>query len=463
MKTKLVIFAFGILSVLPLIRNIYLLSKVVVVVPPQQQQQQSQLSSLSLAASASLSLNDDESVKTQQLPPSEQQQPTPLDFAIIGFAKTGTTYLHQLLSNHTQIIMYPDEFWGDGVALQKWIVKSSSSNSRWKRENPYGHIIDHNNREGVDGATTSLVQQSQQQLQGGDGRGWWSFLLPTNSGSQAQQQQQQQLQSTPPPKKRLGIKCPRIIKETTRLDQLLLVNTSRVIVGVRHPVYWFESLYNYRIWQKHEKNRHKQKPTLKKLQSNSTDWLGLSTGAARFDLYLKQLGIVPLSTDELEHMKEVDKVDGVMNTTIASSLSSSSSHHHTQQQQQQQQHPMKVLLYTIEQIKDTNTTRRNHFHNTLQQFLNLDTPIYQQDISSSSTSTSPQIIQNKMVNVNTFQHDENINICSEQYTNIRNILVWQGKSASEWIRNKFMKSADVIVSDVEFMNEILLTWGEDPC
>ena len=26
-----------------------------------------------------------------------------------------------------------------------------------------------------------------------------------------------------------------------------------------------------------------------------------------------------------------------------------------------------------------------------------------------------------------------------------------------------MKSRDVIVSDVEFMNEILLTWGIDPC
>jgi hypothetical protein len=412
---------------------------------------------------ASLSFND-ESVKTQQqLLPTSEQQPT-LDFAIIGFAKTGTTYLHQLLTNHTQIIMYPDEFWGDGVALQKWLVKSSSgsnSNSKWKRENPYRHI-DYNNREGVNGVTKSLVQQSQQQLQGGDGGGWRSFLLPTNSGSQAQQQQQQQLQSSPPPRKRLGIKCPRIIKETTRLDQLLLVNTSRVIVGVRHPVYWFESLYNYRIWQKHEKNRHNQKPSLKKLQSNSTDWLGLSTGAARFDLYLRQLGKVPLSSDELEHMKEVDKVDGVMNTTTTkttdSSLSSSS-HHHTQQQQQQ--HPMKVLLYTIEQIKDTNTTRRHHFHNTLQHFLNLDTPIYQQDIIS-SLSTS-QIQNTKMVNVNTFQHDENINICSEQYTNIRNILVWQGKSASEWIRNKFMKSMDVIVSDVEFMNEILLTWGIDPC
>jgi hypothetical protein len=433
MKTKLVIFAFGILASLPLIRNIYLLSKVVVVVPPKS----SQSSLSSAAAAASLSSSDESKTQQLLLPPSEQQSPTTLDFAIIGFAKTGTTYLHQLLSNHTQIIMYPDEFWGDAVALQKWLVQSSrsDSNSKWKRENPYRHIDDYSNRE-VDRVTASLVQQSQQ-LQ----------------DSQVQQQQLQQSSPPPPPRKRLGIKCPRIIKETTRLDQLLLVNTSRVIVGVRHPVYWFESLYNYRIWQKHKKNRHNQSPSFKKLQSNSTDWLGLSTGAARFDLYLKQLGIVPLSSDELDQMKQVDKVDGVMNTTVttASSL-------------QQQHHPMKVLLYTIEQIKDTNTTRRHHFHNTLQQFLNLDTPIYQQqDISSSSLSTSQMMQNTKMVNVNTFQHDENINICSEQYTNIRNILVWQGKSASEWIRNKFMKSRDVIVSDVEFMNEILLTWGIDPC
>ena len=135
-------------------------------------------------------------------------------------------------------------------------------------------------------------------------------------------------------------------------------------------------------------------------------------------------------------MKQVNKVDGVMNTT-------SSPYH--------EQHPMKVLLYTIEEIKDSNTTRRLHFQHTFQQFLNLDTPLHQ-DLATQDH-----------VNVNNFQHIENIDICDEKYKEIRNILVWQGRHASEWIRNRFMKSEDVVVSDVEFMNEVFMQWGDDPC
>ena len=289
-----------------------------------------------------------------------------LDFAIIGFAKTATSLLHGILANHSQVIMYDDEFWGDGYGLRQWLNK-----------------------------TTAIKTQQ----------------TPT----------------------RRGIKCPRIVKETARLDQLLN-NTSRVIVGVRHPVHWFESLYNYRIWKKHEKKRFKNQPTMKFLHNNRTDWLGLSTGAARFDLYLKQLGKVPLTYHEKFNLKLINNVHGIMGTT---------SHH--------KEHPLKVFLYSIEQIKDSNVQRRLQFQETLQQFLNLDSPLPQRDIAEPK------------VNVNKFEHSENIDICDENYADIRNTLVWQGKHASDWIRNKFMKSEDVVVSDVDFMNENLERWGADPC
>jgi len=60
-----------------------------------------------MAASASEKNNDDET-------------PT-LDFAIIGFSKTGTTFLHHLLANHSQVIMYDREFWGYAKALRIWL------------------------------------------------------------------------------------------------------------------------------------------------------------------------------------------------------------------------------------------------------------------------------------------------------------------------------------------------------
>ena len=360
-NTKRIIIALvALLTIIPLLVNFYVLS-----IFFEGSSKNDNIAAPSVAGSTSVIYNSN-------------QNETVLDFAVIGFSKTGTTFLHDILANHSQVIMYDDEFWGDGNMLKKWLNK------------------------------TTIKEKSLQH--------------ETNNGAQPQ-----------PTTKRRGIKCPRIVKETSRLNQLLN-NTSRIIVGVRHPVHWFESLYNYRIWQKHEKKRHNMKPSLQHLHNNRTDWLGLSTGAARFDLYLKQLGKIPLSTDELQHMRQVKKVDGVMQSTA----------HH-------EQHPIKVFLYSMEQIKDSNTQRRLQFQQTLQQFLNLDTPLLH-DLASK-----------EKVNVNNFVHDENIDICEDQFREIRNTLVWQGKHASEWIRNKFMKSEDVVVSDVGFMSEILGRWGVDPC
>ncbi len=357
-KSKRIVIALALLTIIPLLVNFYVLSKFF---------------------EGSNSKNDNKAApsvaESKSMTYDSNQNETMLDFAIIGFSKTGTTFLHDILANHSQVIMYDDEFWGDGSMLKKWLNKTAIK-------------------------ATSLQNDTNREQ---------------------------------PTTKRRGIKCPRIVKETSRLNQLLN-NTSRIIVGVRHPVHWFESLYNYRIWQKHEKKRHKMKPSLKHLHNNRTDWLGLSTGATRFDLYLKQLDKVPLSTDELQHMKQVNKVDGVMQTTA----------HH-------EQHPIKIFLYSMEQIKDSNTQRRLHFQQTLQNFLNLDTPLH------------PDLASKEKVNVNNFVHDENIDICEEQYREIRNTLVWQGRHASEWIRNKFMKSEDVVVSDVGFMEEVLGRWGVDPC
>lgn len=33
-----------------------------------------------------------------------------LDFAVIGFPKTGTTFLKNVLEQHLEVKMYPDEF-----------------------------------------------------------------------------------------------------------------------------------------------------------------------------------------------------------------------------------------------------------------------------------------------------------------------------------------------------------------
>ena len=106
-----------------------------------------------------------------------------LDFAIIGFPKTGTSFLLEVLGAHPEITMPPKEFCaihhadGDNE-LSGWIENQSAYQ-------PYGQ--------------------------------------------------------------KYGIKCPTMIRVTNAIENLMKVSDeTRLVVGVRHPVLWFQSFYNYR-------------------------------------------------------------------------------------------------------------------------------------------------------------------------------------------------------------------------
>ena len=106
-----------------------------------------------------------------------------LDFAIIGFPKTGTSFLLEVLGAHPEITMPPKEFCSIHHAngdkqLSDWIKNESAYQ-------PYGQ--------------------------------------------------------------KYGIKCPSMIRVTNAIENLIKVSDeTRLVVGVRHPVLWFQSFYNYR-------------------------------------------------------------------------------------------------------------------------------------------------------------------------------------------------------------------------
>lgn len=50
-----------------------------------------------------------------------------------------------------------------------------------------------------------------------------------------------------PPGQKYGIKCPTMIRVTNAIENLMKVSDkTRLVIGVRHPVLWFQSFYNYR-------------------------------------------------------------------------------------------------------------------------------------------------------------------------------------------------------------------------
>jgi hypothetical protein len=49
------------------------------------------------------------------------------------------------------------------------------------------------------------------------------------------------------PPQKYGIKCPQMIRRTESIENLMkLSDSTRLVIGLRHPVTWFESFYNYR-------------------------------------------------------------------------------------------------------------------------------------------------------------------------------------------------------------------------
>ena len=46
---------------------------------------------------------------------------------------------------------------------------------------------------------------------------------------------------------------------------------------------------------------------------------------------------------------------------------------------------------------------------------------------------------------------------------LRDTLIEQGTSSSLWIREKFIHSKDVVVSDEQYFDSVLRSWSVDPC
>ena len=294
------------------------------------------------------------------------------DFGIIGYPKTGTTFLLDALNLHPEVVMP---------------VPSRSDNREFcELEN------------------------------------WFEDMKNISSPPQSSHE-------TPT---RYGFKCPSMIRATKGVEDLVKIakdKDTRLVMGLRHPVLWFESFYNYRVMNWYRKGfKEKRIPSPFELTGKGTHWRYVSVKHARYDIYMKQLAKVSLTDKEMKEMLDYD-------TMFPKRMSPN---------------PFKIFLLTIEQINDHNDKRRILFQEDLQKFLKLRSPI--QDFASLPIS-----------NPSNTTYKERIDICEKKFSTIRSQLIRQGKQASQWIINKFMKSPDVFVSNPEFLTSVIREWGNDPC
>jgi hypothetical protein len=228
-----------------------------------------------------------------------------------------------------------------------------------------------------------------------------------------------------------GLKCPRDLE----VAHVALQNYHRVfphtdlIIGIRHPVLWFESFYNFRVQNEYNM------PHPDRLIGRCKRWCkGLCTSRAMFHLYLANLNKTALSKQELK------LIDPVYHRFI-----------HTVPIQS------RIFLYEVSQLNERNASRALQFRKDMQDFLHL------QNILPEMIWVKPGYTHRHQRKISIL-NSKKIDICHANYTRIRGVLMKHSVLASRWIRRYFMQSPDVVVSSPEyFQSDILQSWEQDPC
>lgn len=196
--------------------------------------------------------------------------------------------------------------------------------------------------------------------------------------------------------------------------------STRLIVGVRHPVKWFESWYNFRVRLRGENFRG---------NDTSVDPLTLVGKRLPFQMFyhrhLAMLGKTSSHGDPGQ-LKLLAAVTGMRFPTRPVS-------------------PNKVFLYDVSQPFDRDPARNGLFRRELQQFLGLSEPLNPLETRSSRN------------------YHYALDICEDKYKDLRSDIVKVGEAASEWIVRYFIDHPDVTVPCKEQFTEVLRTWSSDPC
>jgi hypothetical protein len=308
-----------------------------------------------------------------------------LDFAIVGFGKCGTTALISWLDNQTEINTIPKE------AL---------------------HLARH--RPAL--LAQALYEMKLNELQQESER--HSIELPTIS----QQHRPTRLQ---------GFKNPSDIRRPQSMAYLRQYwPQTKMIITVRHPVHWFQSLYNYLVNEMRRPEKYLKRQSM--IGGPHRDTAYAHTGKGEFHAILSLLGKTEMiSDDELELLKGFLQEDELDNWP--------------------QPLPNPIFFVETTQMSDPNETRAALFRQDLQHFLGL-----QQEL--------PPILHVRPRLDRQLDDAPKIDMCAPDNLYIRQELMRISRKASSWIRTYFLASEDVTVSSRDYLQEIFATaWMQDPC
>ena len=285
-----------------------------------------------------------------------------LDFAIPGFPKCGTSTLMYYLHHHPEIHMFPRE------------RCEMTSND----PSPLLHDLAHINKNGSK----------------------WPLT---------------------------GIKCPRELESGAIPKHYSkhygTADPPKLLVGIRHPVLWFESFYNHRV-----RNGNAMHPDPNAFIGKCRRRMhGVCTNRAAFHAYLASL---------------MGQKDGISNGFMP---------HFYEHVSTGEPYRGSVFLYEIKQLNDRNISRATLFRNDLQNFLGL-----RQELPS-------------MIWFRPGRQDEDIgavvpemDICATANNRLRGALMEHATNASKWIR-MYLLGRGVTVSSRNYFENLVDGWLVDTC
>jgi hypothetical protein len=235
------------------------------------------------------------------------------------------------------------------------------------------------------------------------------------------------------PARARGLKCPQDVSSKASIDNYArYFHQTKLVVGIRHPIQWFESLYNFRVSNVPWKT---MLHTSKLKGGCPPGSQGVCAWRANFHDFLSQLGKTPMtSQSELDLLQlGLDPVK----TPVG-----------------------KVFLYEVSQLsesEDGGGSRSTQFRDDLRDFLELT-----QDIPPFPTVNTAGKFDH-LAPIKQQVDKEKIDICDPEHDEIREVLLEKAKLSSRWIRSFFLQSDDVVVSSRQHFRKILDTWNHDPC
>ncbi len=206
------------------------------------------------------------------------------------------------------------------------------------------------------------------------------------------------------PNRLMGIKCPADMYNPLALDNYrTFFPDTKFIVGVRNPILWFESFYNFRV-----QNSFQMKPLQHHVGKCFASTQNVCTKRANFSEYLEQF-------EDTRH----------------------------------------VFLYETSQLKNTEST--DTFLQDLQEFLGLEKPLKGPMIHE-KPGRKP-VSEKHQAELDS----KKVNICDLQYAGVRDKIRKQASATADWILNEYIDKPNVKVSSPDYFRSKLQEWHNDPC